>query len=73
MGSGVAAYSWRDGRESCKVGCWEEIDVASASAISARWRTEGFVEFTMERNAAVTAFSCAYVYNQMVEEFLSLY
>lgn len=55
------------------MGCWEEIDVAPASPISARRGTEGFVEFTMERNAAVTAFSCADMYNQMVEEFLSLY
>jgi hypothetical protein len=55
------------------VRCWEKVDVASASAISARWRTEGFVEFTVERDAAVTAFSRAYVDNQMVEKGLSLY
>lgn len=53
--------------------CWEEIDVASASAVSAGGWTEGFVEFTMERDTAVAAFPCAYVNNQMVEERLSLY
>lgn len=55
------------------MGCWEEIDVASTSTISARWGAEGFVEFTMECNAAVTAFSCAYMYNQVVEKLLTLY
>jgi len=52
---------------------WKEIDVASASAISARWGTEGFIEFAVERDATVTAFPCAYVYNQMVEKCLPLY
>ena len=53
--------------------CWEKVDVASASAISAGWGTEGFVEFTVECDATVTAFSCAHVNNQMVEKCLSLY
>lgn len=54
------------------MGCWQEIDAAPASAISAgRW-TKGFVEFTVERDATVTAFSRAYVDNEVVEERLSL-
>ena len=52
--------------------CWEEIDVASAPSVSARWWAEGFVEFTVERDAAVTAFPCAHVDDQMVEKRLSL-
>ena len=52
--------------------CWKEVDVASASAIPARWGTEGFVEFTVECDATIATFSCAYVDNQMVEECLSL-
>jgi len=52
---------------------WKEVDVASASAVPARWGTEGFVEFTVERDATVAAFSCAYVDNQVVEKCLSLY
>ena len=53
--------------------CWEEIDVASASAISARWGTEGFVEFTVKCDATIAALSCAYMDNQVVEKCLSLY
>lgn len=54
------------------MGCWEEIDVASTSAIAARGWAEGFVEFAVECDAAITALSCAYVDNQMVEKRLSL-
>ena len=50
------------------MGCWKEINIAAASAISTRWGSEGFVEFTMECDAAVAAFSRAYVYNQVVEK-----
>lgn len=55
------------------MGCWEEIDVASASAIPTRWGTERFVEFTVECDTTVAAFSRAYVDNQMVEKRLPLY
>jgi hypothetical protein len=55
------------------MGCGEEVHVASASAISAGWRTEGFVEFTVKCDAAVATFPCAYVDNQMVEKGLPLY
>jgi len=54
------------------VWCWEEVDVASASAISARWGTEGFVKFAVECDATVAAFPCAYVDNQVVEKRLPL-
>ena len=54
------------------MGCWEEIDIAPAPAVSTGWRTEGFVEFAVERDATVAAFPCAYVDNQMVEKRLSL-
>jgi len=45
------------------VWCWEEVNVASASAISARRGTEGLVEFAVKRDATVATFSCAYVDN----------
>ena len=54
------------------MGRWEEIDVASASAVSAGWGTKGFVEFAVERDAAVAAFSRACMNDQMVEKGLSL-
>ena len=53
--------------------CWKEVDVPSASAISTRWGTEGFVEFTVECDATVATFSCAHMNNQMVKKCLSLY
>ena len=55
------------------MGCWEEIHVASAPAISARWRTKGLVEFTVECDATVTALSCAHVNNEVVEKRLALW
>ena len=55
------------------MGCWEEIDVAPTTAVSARGRTEWFVKFAVERDATVAALSCAYVYDQMVKKCLSLY
>lgn len=55
------------------MGCWEEINVTSASTIPARGWAKGFVEFTVECDATVTTLSRAYMHNQMVEECLSLY